>query len=514
MRYSEIFDVPEDALEAKGVFNADVDSDSKLHIDPSLFKGCKIPEFADAYNEFNGYFAKIFLGLVPYAKDNQKVFDLLVKRLSFREIANTCLGYSKSGTHGSGIGGKLAIQIAKTILEIYDIGIKNPVVFELMPFFEEGIGADRISDMSAYLLIRKLIDYTQRVCRELNIPMQASVKLDGKPIELPTYRNIGYVFVPNEVLCDLPTATSHDDIDSVCYYNDMFRRRICQAIGEQWKDFKNASKSRIKQLLLKNPDMFKDFINEYENTKHLPYNFVNDKKHVMGRCFSSVIRGAADNKHIQITFNNQEQAKSAISLLSKCDQIARVSLSDSEDEELRNRVLNVVPIDFSKVADVEQIVNKTLQKFFLTRTILKEETVAFPAFEEIRQLIIDELKKAVNTIYVCVAWFTDEELRDVLLTKLNEGVDVRVITYQDGVNKKHGVDFKEIPNIKIRGERGGIMHRKYCIIDNHVTISGSYNWTDNASEHNDENIEIIQDWNNANTCTRQFLNDWNKNHDI
>ena len=125
-------------------------------------------------------------------------------------------------------------------------------------------------------------------------------------------------------------------------------------------------------------------------------------------------------------------------------------------------------------------------------------------------IIIEELNKAINTIYVCVAWFTDEELRDVLLTKLNEGVDVRVITYQDGINKKHGVDFKEIPSTKRRSERGGIMHSKYCIIDNHVTISGSYNWTDNASEHNDENIEIIQDWNNANICTRHFMDDWNK----
>ena len=48
------------------------------------------------------------------------------------------------------------------------------------------------------------------------------------------------------------------------------------------------------------------------------------------------------------------------------------------------------------------------------------------------------------------------------------------------------------------------------VSDNHVTISGSYNWTDNASEHNDENIEIIQDWNNANICTRHFMDDWNK----
>ena len=54
MRYSEIFNVQADALEAKGVFNADVDSDSQLHIDPSLFKGCTIPEFVGAYDEFNG----------------------------------------------------------------------------------------------------------------------------------------------------------------------------------------------------------------------------------------------------------------------------------------------------------------------------------------------------------------------------------------------------------------------------------------------------------------------------
>lgn len=510
MRYSEIFNISTDALEAKGVFNADVDFDSHLHIDPSLFKDCQITEFVGAYDEFNGYFAKVFSGLVPYARSNSRFFNQLVKRLSFREIANTCLGYSESGIRGSGIGGKLAKQVATTILDIYDIGIKNPVVFEMMPFFEEGIGADRISDMSAYLLIRRLIAYTQRVCGELSIPMRASVRLSGKPMELPTYHNVGYVFVPYEVLCDLPTARSYDDIDSVCHYNDMFRRRICQAIGERWTEFKNAPKYRIKQYLLENPDMFQEFINEYENTKHQPYNFVNDRKHVMGRCFSAVVRGAAPDKYVLATFNNSEQAQTAIPILSQRDEVIEVSIVDTIDETLKGRVLKVVPGAFSTVFDVERVVNTSLLNFFVKRTILSEETVAVPAFAGIKKIIIEELKKAVNTIYVCVAWFTDEELRDVLLAKHIEGVDVRVITYQDGVNKKHGVDFREIPNIKRRSERGGIMHRKYCIIDNHVTISGSYNWTDNASKHNDENIEIIQDWNNANICTRQFLNDWNK----
>lgn len=343
MRYSEIFNVQADILEAKGVFNADVDSDSQLHIDPSLFKGCTLPEFVGAYDEFNGYFANVFTALVPYARSNQRFFNQLVKSLSFREIASTCLGYAQSGTHGSGIGGKLAKQVATTILDIYDIGIHNPVVFEMMPFFEEGIGADRISDMSAYLLIRRLIDYTQRVCRELGIFMSPSVRLHGRPINVPTYHNLGYVFVPSEVLCDLPTVRSYDDIDSVCHYNDMFRRRICNEIGVRWTDFKNVPKYRIKQYLLENPDTFKEFIEEYEHTEHQPYNFINDRKHVMGRCFSAVVRGSAPNKYVLVSFNQPKQAQTAIPILSQRDDILNVSLVDSEDEVLRGRVLKVVP---------------------------------------------------------------------------------------------------------------------------------------------------------------------------
>lgn len=510
MRYSEIFKVSSEDLEAKGVFNADVDSDSQLHIDPSLFKSCKIPEFDGAYNEFNEYFAKVFTGIVPYARTNQRFFDQLVKHLSFREIASTCLGYSQSGTHGSGIGGKLATQVATTILDIYDLGIDNPVVFEMMPFFEEGIGADRISDMAANLLIRRLINYTQRVCAELDIPMKPSVRLGGRPTDVPTYRGIGYVFVPTEVLCDLPTARSYDDIDSVCHYNDMFRRRICQAIGERWTDIKNVPKSRLKQYLFENPDVFKQFVDEYEHSTHVPYNFHADRRRVMGRCYSTCIKGSKPGKYVLVTFNRPEQAQTALPILQQKGIANEVSLVETDDEALKGRILKVIPLTDYPVRDLEQTVNYLFLNFFLSRTLLHEETIVEPAFEDIKKAIIEELNKAINTIYVCVAWFTEDEIRDVLQAKHQAGVDVRVITYLDGVNKKHGVDFKDIPHIERRSEKGGIMHRKYCVVDNHVTIAGSFNWTDNASARNDENIEIIQDWNNANLCTKQFLDDWNK----
>ena len=86
-----------------------------------MLKGCTIPEFVGAYDEFIGYFANVF-SLVPAVKKSERAFSGMVNLLQFREITNTCLGYSSNGTRGNGIGEKLAKKIAESIIEIYDFG--------------------------------------------------------------------------------------------------------------------------------------------------------------------------------------------------------------------------------------------------------------------------------------------------------------------------------------------------------------------------------------------------------
>lgn len=41
--------------------------------------------------------------------------------------------------------------------------------------------------------------------------------------------------------------------------------------------------------------------------------------------------------------------------------------------------------------------------------------MAVPAFDGLYRIIIKELNKAINAIYVCMAWFIDDEFRDVLM---------------------------------------------------------------------------------------------------
>ena len=134
----------------------------------------------------------------------------------------------------------------------------------------------------------------------------------------------------------------------------------------------------------------------------------------------------------------------------------------------------------------------------------KQEVKNDAHFIDIQNNILAELDKAQVSISVAMAWFTNKVLFEKLLEKQKEGVNVQLVIYDDGVNAKHGVDVTQLDAVKIRAERGGIMHDKFCIIDNHTVITGSYNWSDNAEFKNEENITIETDNEQANRFSVKF----------
>ncbi|MGY3054036.1 phosphatidylserine/phosphatidylglycerophosphate/cardiolipin synthase-like enzyme [Pedobacter sp. UYEF25] len=115
-------------------------------------------------------------------------------------------------------------------------------------------------------------------------------------------------------------------------------------------------------------------------------------------------------------------------------------------------------------------------------------------FQDIQNKILTALDGAKVSIRVVMAWFTNDTLFKKLVEKHAEGVDVRVAIFDDGINKKHGVDITQLPHDMIkRGKRGGLMHNKFCVIDNQLVVTGSYNWSDNAEFRNDENVTLEKD---------------------
>ena len=126
------------------------------------------------------------------------------------------------------------------------------------------------------------------------------------------------------------------------------------------------------------------------------------------------------------------------------------------------------------------------------------------SFQDIENKILTELDKAKVSIHLSVAWFTNKRLIDKLLEKQKQGLDIKIIINDDEINRKSGINFGDLKVFKRLGTHGGCMHNKFCVIDNQIVITGSYNWTNNAEFKNDENISIAIDPKQATEYSVEF----------
>lgn len=127
------------------------------------------------------------------------------------------------------------------------------------------------------------------------------------------------------------------------------------------------------------------------------------------------------------------------------------------------------------------------------RVIKNQEIKNDVAFLHNQKLILAELDKAQVSISLAMAWFTNDVLANKLKEKQGQGVQVKIVIFDDGVNERHGADLTDLDVVKVRGKRGGLMHNKFCVIDNQVVLHGSYNWSNNAEYKNDETVQVSED---------------------
>jgi hypothetical protein len=121
-------------------------------------------------------------------------------------------------------------------------------------------------------------------------------------------------------------------------------------------------------------------------------------------------------------------------------------------------------------------------------------------FTNIYEVIIDHLEEARFEIVAAVAWFTDRDIFEVLCKKASSGISVSVALIGDDINQGSGA--LNFPRLEAAGGKVTFlsqgsrdeptMHHKFCVIDRHTVITGSYNWSRKA-RRNDENITVVTD---------------------
>lgn len=223
-------------------------------------------------------------------------------------------------------------------------------------------------------------------------------------------------------------------------------------------------------------------------------------------CFSTQISKTFDTEYVKVFFLDDSVAPKAQEVVMALNCVKNVNISEYKGTAHPGQSLTVYPKSMVTVQKCDKDVNEALNQFFSKGIVIgaakpiKNDIL----FNNIANGIIEDLNKARVSIHVAMAWFTNQVLADKLVEKFNEGVDVKVVSFEHPVNTRFGVNIGAIPHKIIRGTRGGTMHDKFCVIDNQFVITGSYNWSDNAENKNDENVTIMRDYKSASDYSVEF----------
>lgn len=130
----------------------------------------------------------------------------------------------------------------------------------------------------------------------------------------------------------------------------------------------------------------------------------------------------------------------------------------------------------------------------------------FEAEGDARTRMIQLIKDAKSSIDVLAFVFTDDDIASAIIARHRAGVAVRIVTETRNVTgdgsdvaafQKAGIDILPDGNPYM-------MHHKVIIIDQAIVITGSYNFSRNAADYNDENVLILHSAEIAGQYTAEF----------
>lgn len=226
--------------------------------------------------------------------------------------------------------------------------------------------------------------------------------------------------------------------------------------------------------------------------------------------YSTEIRKAPNGNYLKVFFLNECDAEKVQKLIGKISSVKKANITMSESMSHPGQTLTVYPKSMVSVENVNDEVKCALDAYYSGIVEKQLDTNTDVHFQSIEQKILNALDNEKAIIYVCVAWFTNEKIKAKLEEKQKDGCDVRVIVDNNHTNRKKGVDLSNLKHKLIDAERNGIMHRKFCVIDNCDVLDGSYNWTTNAETRNDEDIMLhTNDRELASKYTKEFNRMWN-----
>lgn len=126
--------------------------------------------------------------------------------------------------------------------------------------------------------------------------------------------------------------------------------------------------------------------------------------------------------------------------------------------------------------------------------------------------IVYWISRANSSIHILTYSFTLDNVGDALVSakQTKPNLDIKIVWDESAPNGT-GSEYLKLKNAGISmrvDHRNGLMHDKVAIIDQHIILTGSFNWSQAANEDNRENLLVIDSQAWASAYEQQFQIIW------
>ena len=278
MLFTDKFHVDIVKFEGTGAFNLKLNVDSRFFIDPKLVGKCKEPELIACSKKITDFFQKAIICIKSSKKEGDTNWMAARSHLGrVKENNGMCLGYSKKGTAGSAMGEKTIEKLIENAKELITAGEENPLIFEILGIFTEGIGCDWSSDTVATIILPEICSYSLRIMSTLGLKSDMTYEVEDVEYNLlrNPINNEPILFVPKSILCNLPATSRNKDINYLSRSNKEVRELMNKLIPPETYR-KTPSKQAVKRIILSDEGFRKLVLKEYESAEIEPYDFDRD----------------------------------------------------------------------------------------------------------------------------------------------------------------------------------------------------------------------------------------------
>jgi len=137
--------------------------------------------------------------------------------------------------------------------------------------------------------------------------------------------------------------------------------------------------------------------------------------------------------------------------------------------------------------------------------------VYFSAEDDVMNRIIPIVRGAQSSIRFLAFSFTDQALAQAMIDRAGTGVNAAGVFEKVG-SETESAQLRALYCAKLPVRQDGnprFLHDKLIIVDNRYVITGSFNFSENATESNDENVLIIDNPQIASLYMQEFERIWN-----